>query len=98
MRLNTDRPETIFDARGNLLIPPINRKWMTEIVSMIYEKRENYGYNFNNKKQIYGIPGGVSQKIVRILKKEFENDENNFFPWLHQRLGFWSEGNDFEYL
>lgn len=98
MRLNTDRPETIFDARGNLLVPPINRHWMTEIVSMIYEQRENYGYNFNNKKQIYGKPGEVSKKIVKILKKEFENSENNFFPWLHQRLGYWSEKNEFEYL
>lgn len=98
MRLNTDRPETVFNARGNLLIPPINRSWMTKIVSMIYEKREQYGYNFNNKKQIYGKPGKVSKKIVKILKKEFENDENNFFPWLHQRLGYWSERNDFEYL
>jgi UDP-N-acetylglucosamine 2-epimerase (non-hydrolysing) len=71
---------------------------MTEIVSMIYEQRENYGYTFNNKKQIYGKPGEVSKKIVKILKKEFENSENNFFPWLHQRLGYWSEKNEFEYL
>ncbi len=28
VRLNTDRPETIFNARGNLLIPPINRAWL----------------------------------------------------------------------
>jgi len=25
MRLNTDRPETIFNAHGNLLVPPVNR-------------------------------------------------------------------------
>ncbi|MBA3749733.1 MAG: UDP-N-acetylglucosamine 2-epimerase [Nitrosopumilus sp.] len=98
MRLNTDRPETIFDARGNLLIPPINRNWLTRIVSMIYEKRENYGFNFNKKKLIYGKPGEVSKKIVKILKKEFENDETNFFPWLHQRFDYWHEKDNFDYL
>jgi UDP-N-acetylglucosamine 2-epimerase len=98
MRLNTDRPETIFDARGNLLIPPINRNWLPKIVSMIYEKRENYGFNFNKKKPIYGVPGEVSKKIVKILKKEFESDQNNFFPWLHQRFNYWQEKDSFDYL
>lgn len=37
-------------------------------------------------------------KIVEIFKKEFENDENNFFPWLHQRFNYWKEGDKFEYL
>ena len=98
MRLNTDRPETIFNAHGNLLIPPVNRNWLPKIVSMIYEKRENYGFDFKKKKQIYGRPGEVSKKIVKILKKEFEDNENNFFPWLHQRFNYWHEKDDFEYL
>jgi UDP-N-acetylglucosamine 2-epimerase len=98
MRLNTDRPETIFNAHGNLLVPPVNRNWLPKIIDMIYEKRENYGFNFNKKKQIYGKPGEVSKKIVKIIKKEFENNENNFFPWLHQRFNYWHEKDDFEYL
>ncbi|HXT84900.1 MAG TPA: UDP-N-acetylglucosamine 2-epimerase [Verrucomicrobiae bacterium] len=98
VRLNTDRPETIFHARGNLLIPPVNRAWLYKIVKMIYEKREDYGFEFNKKKHIYGKPGEVSKKIIKILKKEFENDNNNFFPWLHQRFNYWQEKDDFEYL
>jgi UDP-N-acetylglucosamine 2-epimerase len=98
MRLNTDRPETIFNAHGNLLVPPVNRNWLPKIIKMVYEKRENYGFNFNKKKQIYGKPGEVSKKIVKIIKKEFENKENNFFPWLHQRFNYWHEKDDFEYL
>jgi UDP-N-acetylglucosamine 2-epimerase len=98
MRLNTDRPETIFNAHGNLLVPPVNRNWLPKIIKMVYEKRENYGFNFNKKKQIYGKPGEVSKKIVKIIKKEFENNENNFFPWLHQRFNYWHEKDDFEYL
>lgn len=98
VRFNTDRPETVFDAKGNVLIPPINRYWLPRIVSAIYEKRENFGFDFRKKKKIYGQPGQVSKKIIRILKKEFERKESNFFPWLHQRLHYWQEGEDFDYL
>lgn len=98
VRFNTDRPETVFDARGNLLIPPINRMWLPKMITMIYEKGVDYGINFKKKKQIYGKPGEVSKKIVEIMKKEFENKESNFFPWLHQRFNYWHEKDDFDYL
>jgi UDP-N-acetylglucosamine 2-epimerase len=98
VRFNTDRPETVFEARGNLLIPPINRMWLPKIITMIYEKGVDYGFNFKKKKQIYGKPGEVSKKIVEIMKKEFENKESNFFPWLHQRFNYWHEKDDFDYL
>jgi len=98
VRFNTDRPETVFEARGNLLIPPINRIWLPKIITMIYEKGVDYGFNFKKKKQIYGKPGEVSKKIVEIMKKEFENKESNFFPWLHQRFNYWHEKDDFDYL
>jgi UDP-N-acetylglucosamine 2-epimerase len=98
VRFNTDRPETVFEARGNLLIPPINRMWLPKIITMIYEKGVDYGFNFKKKKQIYGNPGEVSKKIVEIMKKEFGNKESNFFPWLHQRFNYWHEKDDFDYL
>ena len=98
VRFNTDRPETVFDARGNLLVPPINRMWLPRMITTIYEKGVDYGFNFKKKKQIYGKPGEVSKKIVKIMKKEFENRESNFFPWLHQRFNYWHEKDDFDYL
>lgn len=98
VRFNTDRPETIFDAKGNLIIPPINRNWLPKIVSKVYEKHEGLGFEFKNKEKLYGQPGQVSKKIVKIMKMEFEKDGENFFPWLHQRLNFWHEENGFEYL
>ncbi len=98
VRFNTDRPETIFDARGNLLIPPINRMWLPRIITTVYEKGVDYGFNFKKKKHIYGNPGEVSKKIVKIMKKEFQNRESNFFPWLHQRFNYWQEKDDFDYL
>jgi len=98
VRFNTDRPETVFEARGNLLVPPINRMWLPKMITMTYEKGVDYGFNFKKKKQIYGKPGEVSKKIVKIMKKEFENRESNFFPWLHQRFNYWHEKDDFDYL
>ena len=98
VRFNTDRPETVFEARGNLLVPPINRMWLPKMITMVYEKGVDYGFNFKKKKQIYGKPGEVSKKIVEIMKKEFENKESNFFPWLHQRFNYWHEKDDFDYL
>jgi UDP-N-acetylglucosamine 2-epimerase len=98
VRFNTDRPETVFDARGNILVPPINRMWLPRMITTIYEKGVDYGFDFKKKKQIYGKPGEVSKKIVKIMKKEFENRESNFFPWLHQRFNYWHEKDDFDYL
>ena len=34
-------------------------------------KGADYGFDFKKKKQIYGKPGEVSKKIVKIMKKEF---------------------------
>lgn len=92
VRLNTDRPETVFDARSNILVPPLNAAWMAAMVSEAYEKGSELGIKLRRKKQIYGRPGQVSKKIIKIIKKEFENGDANFYPWLHQRLGLWKEG------
>jgi UDP-N-acetylglucosamine 2-epimerase (non-hydrolysing) len=98
VRLNTDRPETIFDAQSNMLVPPLNAGWIVSMVKEAYNKEEGLGLKLRHKKQIYGIPGEVSQNIIRIIKKEFENGDANFYPWLHQRLGLWKENQGLSYM
>ena len=98
VRLNTDRPETIFDAQSNILVPPLNAGWIASMVEEAYKREEGLGLKLRHKKQIYGTPGDVSKKIIRIIKKEFENGDANFYPWLHQRLGLWKEGEGFNYM
>jgi UDP-N-acetylglucosamine 2-epimerase len=97
VRLNTDRPETIFEAQGNVLAPPVNPKWIVEIVRLVDNDKIPL-YSNNKKKKLYGEPGQVSPKVMNILKKHF--DENyNFYPWLHNRLGLWKEQDSgFTYL
>jgi UDP-N-acetylglucosamine 2-epimerase len=98
VRLNTDRPETIFDAKSNILIPPVNPAWITSIVREAFDKNVGLGLNLKNKKPIYGKPGNVSRNIVSIIKKEFENGNASFYPWLHQRINLWKEKNGLDYL
>ena len=43
VRLNTDRPETIFEAKSNILIPPINSEWIPAMVNNIYDKSDDLG-------------------------------------------------------
>jgi UDP-N-acetylglucosamine 2-epimerase len=98
VRLNTDRPETIFDAKSNILVPPLNADWIVTMVNEAYNIEEGLGLKLRRKKQIYGRPGYVSKSIIRIIKKEFENGDANFYPWLHQRLGLWKESQGFKYM
>jgi UDP-N-acetylglucosamine 2-epimerase (non-hydrolysing) len=98
VRLNTDRPETIFDAKSNILVPPLSPGWITSMVREAYDREEGLGLKLRRKKQIYGRPGQVSKSIIRIIKKEFENGDANFYPWLHQRLGLWKEGQGLDYM
>jgi UDP-N-acetylglucosamine 2-epimerase len=98
VRLNTDRPETVFDAKSNILIPPVNPRWITSIVKEAYNRREGLGMRLKDKKQIYGRPGQVSKTIVKIIKKEFENGDTSFYPWLHQRINLWKEKQGLEYM
>jgi UDP-N-acetylglucosamine 2-epimerase len=97
VRLNTDRPETIFEAQGNVLAPPVSPKWIVEIVKNVDQNKIPL-YKNKRKKKLYGEPGQVSSKVIDILKKHF--DENyNFYPWLHNRLGLWKEpDSEFTYL
>jgi UDP-N-acetylglucosamine 2-epimerase (non-hydrolysing) len=98
VRLNTDRPETIFEAKSNVLVPPLSPSWVVSIVNEAYNREEGLGMKLRHKKQIYGKPGQVSRNIIKIIKKEFENGDANFYPWLHQRLGLWKEGQGLDYM
>lgn len=98
VRLNTDRPETVFDAKSNVLVPPLSPGWIVSIVNEAYDREEGLGLKLRRKKQIYGKPGQVSRNIIKIIKKEFENGDANFYPWLHQRLGLWKEDQGLDYM
>lgn len=93
-RLNTDRPETICQAKGNILVPPINRAWITQFVKSANSER--LGELLKNKRPIYGQPGEVSKNIIKIIKDSIIKDDNG--PWFHHRLKLWKDHDNIEYL
>src|ERR671931_180997 len=40
LRLNSDRPETIIDAKSNILVPPLNASWIVSIVNEAFNSEE----------------------------------------------------------
>ena len=97
VRLNTDRPETVFAARGNILTPPIDSSWIVDIVRWA-DQGKLPNSTSKQKNKIYGEPGTVSRAVIKIIKRHFEED-HNFFPWLHNRLRLSKETDlEFSYL
>jgi UDP-N-acetylglucosamine 2-epimerase len=91
-RYNTDRPETVFDARTNLLVPPTTGEAMYEMVTYIYES-DSIRNQLTDNSAIYGE--NVGDSIVEFLEERREEEP---FEWAHERLGFESGGQDFDYL
>jgi UDP-N-acetylglucosamine 2-epimerase (non-hydrolysing) len=96
VRLNTDRPETVFIAKSNLLVPPVSPEWIVKMIKYV-ENNKPTKQKLKTKKSIYGKPGEVSKKIIEILKKEHGTD-NSAFRWIHQRLRLWKEKSTLDYL
>jgi UDP-N-acetylglucosamine 2-epimerase len=94
VRLNTDRPETICQGKGNILVPPINHAWITEFVKAA--RSERLGALLKNKRPMYGQPGQVSKNIIKIIKDRIIREEDN--PWFHHRLKLWKDSDNLEYL
>jgi UDP-N-acetylglucosamine 2-epimerase len=98
VRLNTDRPETVFESKSNILVPPINAAWITKFVKTAMSER--LGAVLKKKKQIYGQPGHVSKDILTIINKHLNENgsDGSLYPWLHQRLKLWQEHENLQYL
>lgn len=93
-RFNTDRPETVNEAKGNLLIPPVNKEFITKTVGYVF-KNQSLQKQMSSAKNIYGK--NVGNKIIGITSKLMKN--NKPFKWAHEALGLWRENEKgIEYL
>jgi UDP-N-acetylglucosamine 2-epimerase len=94
-RFNTDRPETVNDARSNILIPPINKKYVFNMVKYVFNN-SSLQKSMSSGKKLYGKD--VGDKIIRHIRKLMDNDDKPF-KWAHEALGLWKEKNKgVEYL
>ena len=94
-RLSTDRPETVFDAKSNILVPPISSDFMMKVIGHI-TKNEALIKKMENAKELYGTNAGY--KVVSILSRLMKKGERPF-KWAHEVLGLWKEkSKGIEYL
>jgi len=87
-RVNTDRPETIFDAHSNVLVPPVSSEFIYSAIKTVKENQE-IQKTMRTAKKIYGK--NVGEKIIKWLLEEMEKGESTF-QWAHQRL--WGMKNE----
>ena len=93
-RFNTDRPETVNESKSNILIPPVNKEFITQTVGYIF-KNQSLQKQMSSAKNIYGKNAG--NKIMGITSKLMKN--NKPFKWAHEALGLWRENEKgIEYL
>ena len=93
-RFNTDRPETVNDAKSNILVPPISREFITETTEYVF-KNQALRKKMISGEKLYGKD--VGSKIISITSKLMKN--NKPFKWAHEALGLWNENEkSIEYL
>lgn len=94
-RLSTDRPETVYDAKSNILVPPVSREHIVKMISYM-SKKDDLIRKMETSKKLYGNNAG--HKIMSILSKLMDKGEKPF-KWAHEALGLWKEkSKGIEYL
>ncbi|NHJ86171.1 MAG: UDP-N-acetyl glucosamine 2-epimerase [Asgard group archaeon] len=82
LRFNTDRPESVFDAKSNVLVPPANSENIVKIINFIKADSEIIK-TMRSAKKIYGEK--VGEKIMDWLLEEMEKKVKPF-TWAHERI------------
>ena len=94
-RLSTDRPETVTDAKCNILVPPVDSDFMVKIIDHITSS-SSLMKSMEKSKKIYGADAG--HKVVSTVLKLMQKGERPF-KWAHEALGLWKEDSKgVEYL
>ena len=94
-RLSTDRPETVFDAKSNILVPPVSSEYIVKLINHI-TKNDALIKKMKNAKKLYG--NNVGHKQLSIISKLMKKNERPF-KWAHEALGLWKEeSKGIEYL
>ena len=94
-RISTDRPETVYDAKSNVLVPPISSNYMVRLIAHITNNAALIK-KMGSAKKLYG--SNVGYKQMSIISKLMKKGERPF-KWAHEALGLWKEkSKGIEYL
>jgi UDP-N-acetylglucosamine 2-epimerase len=92
LRFNTDRPETVFEANTNLLVPPASGDLVAALVDRVATD-DALRSRMGSGPKLYGE--NVGEEIVRFL----DDHRGEPFEWSHERNGFdLGDDGDIEYL
>jgi len=86
-RLTTDRPETVFDARSNIIVPPASKDIIINMVGYI-TSNDSLRKKMESSKSLYGT--GAGKKFISIVSKLIQKNDNPF-KWAHDTLKLWRD-------
>jgi len=86
-RLTTDRPETVFDAKSNIIVPPADKDIIIKMVRHI-TNNDNLRKKMESSKPLYGKD--VGRKFISIISKLMEKNDIPF-KWAHDTLKLWKD-------
>lgn len=86
-RLTTDRPETVFDAKSNILVPPASKDMLVKMINHISDN-ESLRKRMESSKKLYG--SNVGKKFISIVAGLMESNDKPF-KWAHDTLKLWRD-------
>jgi UDP-N-acetylglucosamine 2-epimerase (non-hydrolysing) len=92
-RFNTDRPETVNDAKTNLLVPPVDGSFIFKMVEHV-DKNEDLQKQMRSGPKLYG--SNVGKKFISVVSDLIQKERP--FKWAHEALGLWKETEKSDYL
>jgi len=93
-RFSTDRPETVNQAHSNLIVPPVDGKFMFKVINYVLNNQKIID-KMQNSPKIYGK--NVAKKFIKTVKKLSKN-KASLFNWAHEEIGLWKEKNQGDFL
>lgn len=87
LRFNTDRPETVMEARSNILVPPVSGEYIATLVDYAV-KHPTLLSSMASAKKLYGKH--VAQQFIAQVQ-QLMNEQRKPFGWAHHDLGFFKE-------
>ena len=93
-RFSTERPETVNQAHSNLIVPPVNGKFMFKLIDYLFNNQKLKN-KMENSQKLYGKD--VAKKFIKIVN-QLSKKKASLFNWTHEEIGLWKEKNQGDFL
>ena len=93
-RFSTERPETVNQAHSNLIVPPVEGKFMFRVIDYVLNNQKLKS-KMQNSQKLYGE--NVAKKFIKIVSK-LSKSKASLFNWTHEEIGLWKEKDQGDFL